>query len=443
MAETPARRGSAWGASVGLICACALALRVGYVFALEHHQKIWGDAYVYHYGAQLLVQGRGFIDPFAYRVLGQVHQTAQHPPLYTVVLALPTALGLSTFLDHQLWSCLLGTGTVAVTALVGRRLAGPRAGLVAAGLAAFYPNMWISDAMVAAETLALLMTAAVLLAAYRLWERPAAGRAAALGAATALAALTRAEQSALFPLIFLPWALLCRQPSPARRAALVGVGGLAAAMTLAPWVGYNLSRFHRPVLLTTGLQLAMVQANCDQTYYGADVGYFSLACIPHVPGPRSDESDADALFGKVATTYIARHEARVPFVVFARLGRTWGFYHPVRQVETDAYLQGWNLQVADAGLAAYALLVPAAAAGLLLLRRRRVPISPLLAPLVAVSLAVVVAFGQTRYRLSCEVVIALLASVAVDAALQRLRAGPPASRRPEDRREAAPAVGGR
>ena len=49
--------------------------------------------------------------------------------------------------------------------LVGLRLAGPRVGLVAAAIAAVYPNLWINDSLVMSETLALLLVSLALLVA--------------------------------------------------------------------------------------------------------------------------------------------------------------------------------------------------------------------------------------------------------------------------------------
>ncbi len=403
-----------WWLVLGSICAGALVLRVVYVFWLEHPTTIGGDAYDYHYGANLLVGGHGFIDPYAYGLVGQVHQTAQHPPLYLLALALPSAVGLDTFVDHQLWSCLIGTTTVAVVALVGRRLAGARAGLIAAGLGALYPNLWIPDGMVAAETLSLLVTAVVLLCAYRFWDRPSFRAAALLGVSAALAGLTRAEALILLPLILLPWLVLGRRRSARDRMAMAAVSGMAAILTLGPWVGYNMTRFDHPELLTTGLDLALVQANCNQVYYGPRTGYFAFTCIPSVPGHRGDESDDAAYFHRVAVDYVQAHAGRVPFVVFARLGRTWGFYQPLEEIRSDAYLQGWNPPAAQTGLALYAVMVPVAIVGVVMLRRRRVPLSPLVATVITVSLATAIAFGQTRYRVTAEVSVVLLAAVGID-----------------------------
>lgn len=61
---------------------------------------------------------------------------------------------------------LLGTVSIVVIGLLGRRLGGSRVGLIAAGLAAIYPNIWINDGMLLTETVFILATATALLATY-------------------------------------------------------------------------------------------------------------------------------------------------------------------------------------------------------------------------------------------------------------------------------------
>ena len=89
---------------------------------------------------------------------------------------------------------LLGIATIAVIGLVGRRLAGPVVGLVAAGIAAVYPNLWINDSLVMSESLAV--------PARRRWrcssrstldDDPAPGAPRVLGVLVGLACLTRSE----------------------------------------------------------------------------------------------------------------------------------------------------------------------------------------------------------------------------------------------------------
>jgi len=399
------------------VCAAALALRVAYVLVLGTGALAGGDAYQYHQGANLLVDGKGFVSAFP----GLASRpTAQHPPLYTVVLALASLLGFRSPLAHQLWSCLIGMAAVGVTGLVGRQVAGPRAGLLAAAIIAVYPNAWILDGLLAAETLSLLAAAAVLLAAYRLWERRSAGAAAALGAACAAAALTRAEALLFLPLVLVPFALAGDPAASGGRRRRLGLAALAtvvALVVMAPWTAYNLRRFHRPLLGTSsGFDLALVQGNCDEAYYGKTIGYYSIGCIPTAPVP-GDETDDDAYYRRVALRYVGERWARVPFVVYARLGRLWGFYRPVQQVELEAYIQARRRTVGELGLASFYLLAAGAVAGGAVLRRRGMPVSPLVAMLVTVSVAAAMTWGESRYRVSAEPALVVLAAVAADDAL--------------------------
>lgn len=405
--------------TLAVVCLGALALRVTYVFAFHHPAQLEADAHHYHHSANLLVDGKGFIVPITYQLLGKVEQTAQHPPLYTVVLALPSLLGLRSILAHQLWSCLIGTGTVALTGLIGRRLTGGRAGLIAAGIAAVHPNLWLFDGMVLSETLSLFTVALTLLAAYRFWDRASFRTAAELGTASALAALTRGEALLLVPLVVLPLALMLRGLDVRRRLELAAVGAVVAAFVLTPWVVHNLTRFHHPVWATsTSVGLALVQGNCEGPYYGPDIGYYSLACIP--PTPEGDETDDDRHYRRVARDYIEANGGRLPFVMVARVARTWGLYAVPRQLALDAFFEKRPHELVWLGYALYVMLLAASVPGAVVLRRQRVPLWPLLAMVVTVTVTAAITMGNTRYRISAELVPVLLAAVGVDAVLRRV-----------------------
>ena len=116
--------------------------------------------------------------------------TAEHPPLYSVVLAGPALVGLDSPDAQRLAGSVFGAVTIVALGLLGRRLAGDRAGLLAAGLAAVYPTLIAADGALMSETLYGALVALSLLAAYRLVDAPSAGRALVLGA---LAAPRRAD----------------------------------------------------------------------------------------------------------------------------------------------------------------------------------------------------------------------------------------------------------
>ncbi|MCB1015817.1 MAG: hypothetical protein KDB10_11960, partial [Acidimicrobiales bacterium] len=104
-------------------------------------------------------------------------QAAHHPPLYSVYLAVPSVLGFTSPLAHRVFSCLAGAGMVALVGVVARRLAGgpgrgDRAGLLAAGLAALSPLLWVNEGMILSEPLYGVAIATVLLAAYRVYDDP-------------------------------------------------------------------------------------------------------------------------------------------------------------------------------------------------------------------------------------------------------------------------------
>jgi 4-amino-4-deoxy-L-arabinose transferase-like glycosyltransferase len=400
-----------------------LALRVIYVLVLATPLRMTADAYQYHHGANLLADGWGFIDADKFLQADEVEQTATHPPLYTLVLAAASKLGLRSVLAHQLWSCLFGTGTIAVMGVLGQRLAGPVAGLAAAYLVAFHPDLWVYDGLLLSEPVGLLAVAVVVLVAYRLWEQRTVKAAVGLGVACALAALARAEASMLLPLLLVALVVSGRYDLR-RHLRLAAAGAAAGAVVLAPWVGYNLERFRHPVLATsTGFPLALVQGNCDAAYYGSRFGSLSLDCIPALP-PGGDETDDIAVFRRTALDYIKAHATRVPAVVLAREGRAWGVFHPLSQLRFDSEIQRRDLDVSRAGLYVYWVLVLFAFPGALILHRRGVSLVPLLALLATVAAAVALTFGSPRYRVSGELALGVMAAATISEIWRRGKTSP-------------------
>ena len=97
---------------------------------------------------KLLADGHGFVAPFKLYFQHVSVATAEHPPLYSVVLAGPSLIGLDSPDAQRLAGSVFGAGTIALVGLLGRRLAGDRAGLIAAGIAAVYPTLIAADAAV-------------------------------------------------------------------------------------------------------------------------------------------------------------------------------------------------------------------------------------------------------------------------------------------------------
>jgi len=406
-------RVTAWHAWLIGVVTAALAIRLGYVIGWSDSSRQAGDAIYYHVGGNLLADGRGFINPVLAAFEFREAQAAEHPPAYIVYLAAGSLVGLRTFFEHQVMSCILGAATVGVVGFAGRRIAGPRSGLAAAALAAVFPTMWMPDGWVLSETMAMFAVAVVILAAYRCWDDPNRATAAWLGAALGLAALSRSELVLLGPLIAVPlfW---YRRRSVGQAVASVLVVGVTTLCVVAPWVVYNLSRFDHVVLLSDQSGATMAASWCDDGFYGDALGYKSYRCLA---ASLDEDIQTDSW-----TTYGADHIERVPLVLAARVGRVWGLFRPTQQVAFESYF-GAERPATWAAFGMSWVLLALAPLGALRLRRVGAPIFPLLAPIIAMTLAVALTFGQLRYRAPAEPALVLL----VAGVLARRRQSPPAA----------------
>ena len=417
-----------FGGWLAVIALAGLAVRLVYLFGWRNPWPVLGDPYYYHHGANLLADGEGYVHPFRLLLEGTRMPGADHPPGYLTVLAGFSLLGMRSFLWHQVVSCLLGMGGVVAMGLAGRRIAGERVGLIVAAMTAISPNVFLFDAMVLSETLVVSTTAIVLLTAYRWWDRPGTGEAVAFGAAIGLAALVRSEAILLGPVIALPL-VWWRYRRPERKplgayAVQLGAAGLAAAVVVGPWVGYNMSRFERPTTLSAQFDQTLGTANCDRVYFGDRVGYWSLACIQETE-PLVGEGDASAQgrgFARIARQYMRDHAGRVPYVVAARVGRTFGLYQPQGQIFLDHQVESKEPVLGQAGLFAWYAIAVAGAFGLVGLRRAGRPIFPLVAFVGTVVVTVAVIYGTTRFRLPAELALMIPAAVSLDAVVVAYRA---------------------
>ena len=182
-----ARGGRAWTAGA---LAAGLGVRLFYAYGVRTHDSLGGDADHYHYQASALLHGRWFVNPYVVAAHGPSADVASaaHPPLFTVVLALGDLVGLGSLHAEKALMCAIGVVTIGTVAVLARRLAGRRAGVVAAWVAALYPGLWIFDAEVMSEALTVLLAALTVLVAMRVARRPTWPAAAGLGAMCALCA---------------------------------------------------------------------------------------------------------------------------------------------------------------------------------------------------------------------------------------------------------------
>lgn len=399
------------------IAAAGAVLRLVYVLVLARKVPDIGDAVFFHHQAVEIAHGHGFVDPFVSSKLHRPVASAAHPPLYPLVVSVVPLLGGASEVAQRSLGALFGFGTIVLIGLTAIRVAGRRAGLIAAAVAAVYPVLVAADGAMMSETLYGLVIAGALLVSLEILDgRRTIAAAAALGALIGLAGLTRAE--GLLLLVLLAWPLALYRPM--RRVPLFAASTLACAVVLAPWLIRNVDTFHE-VTMSHNDATVVAGANCPQAYRGVDLGSWDFNCISkRVTWNEKAQSDRWRTEG---FRYMRNHAGRLPVVVPVRVLRTWDLWQPRRQVESAESEARW---LTKAGVVAYFLLLPFAIAGAWMIRRPRGPLLVLFAPVVLVTVVSAVGYGVPRFRHPAEITIVVLAATAfsrIPATYRRRRSG--------------------
>ena len=313
----------------------------------------------------------------------------------------------------------LGLAVVVLIGVLGRALVDERVGLIAAGIAAVYPNLWMNDGLIMSETIATLLTVIALLLAYRVLRRPSPWLVVALGAVCGLATLARAELVLFVPLLALPAAWIGHRESRAAIARAAGITAVVAGIVVGPWVIFNLTRFDAPAFISTNDGIALLGSNCNDVYYGHGLGLTSLACLGKKP--HGDQAVQSRVYRDRALDYIGDHVGRAPVVALARVGRLWSIWNPSDTIEFNRG-EGRPEWASTLGVVTLFLLLIGAGFGIVELRRRKVAIWPLLVPAIVVTVSAALFYGQPRFRSPAEPSIVVLAAIGIDVFVRRRQA---------------------
>jgi 4-amino-4-deoxy-L-arabinose transferase-like glycosyltransferase len=321
-----------------------------------------------------------------------------HPPLYLYFVGVPCAL-FGTLEAVKYAQSLAGCLLVPALGLAGRRLFGERAGLLAAGIAAFYPELvWFASHFWAETVFAVLLWWAVerLLAAD---AGASTGAALASGALWGLATLTR--ETVLYFLPFAALWLAWRRAGGGRRAAMLLV---AAALVVAPWTLRNWIAFRAFVPVSTSGALNLWQGNTRLSRQEVYEEYWSV-------------------HGRIAKYEHARRRAieaileRQPLWILEKLRDEmpafWAAHgQPIVHLERGAYgpvARPLALATVAVVLLPYLAVLVLFVAGVAVLPRSRGPLL-LLAFLAFYVLLHVAAHGYPRYRLPAMPAVFLVAA---------------------------------
>ena len=394
-----------------MVVACGALLRTIRLATKWNHPLLLNDSLYYAAQAQQLAHGVWFREVF-------IDQPgAEHGPLTSTLMAL-VSWGNDPFNRQRIVTVVCGVATVAIIGLVGRRVAGNRAGLIAAAIAALYPNLWISDGLVMSESVSCLLIALALWAILVWADKPTLRAAMLVGVAVGLGTLARSEVVLFVPAAAAVMWIVGRRSGLARQwTQVLAAAGVALALLL-PWTIFNLVRFEKPVFLTTNEGGALLGANCEDTYYGPAQGGWSLFCLVNDPGngPLEDTSMRTARQRHEALSYVGHHLSTLPRVELQRVGRSLDLFALGDMLRGDVgeERERW---AAWAGIISFWLLAPLAAVGALLTRRRDRVV--LLIPVMIALVTTVVIYGGHRIRAAAEPAIVILAAVAIDRWLDR------------------------
>ncbi|MEP7115541.1 MAG: glycosyltransferase family 39 protein [Ilumatobacteraceae bacterium] len=392
---------------LAVVVACGAVLRIVRLAVNKWGQPLLlNDSLYYSAQAQQLAHGVWFREVFSDQA------GAEHGPLTSAMMAV-VSWGSDPFNRQRMVTVTCGVVTVAIIGLVARRVAGNRAGLIAASVAAAYPNLWVSDGLVMSESVSCLLIALTLWATLVWADKPTLRAAALVGVAVGLGTLARSEVVIFVPGAAVVMWVVGRRSGLVRYWAHVLTAVCLVVALLLPWTVFNLVRFEKPVLLTTNEGGALLGANCDDTYVGPSQGGWSLLCLVNDPGNRPNEETSlrAARQRREAFSYMREHVTRIPKVELKRLGRSLDIYALGDMVRGDVgeERERW---AAWAGIVSFWLLAPLAVVGAALTRRRDRAV--LLIPVMIALLTTVLIYGGHRIRSSAEPSIVILAAIAID-----------------------------
>ncbi|MCU1352357.1 MAG: Dolichyl-phosphate-mannose-protein mannosyltransferase [Acidimicrobiales bacterium] len=219
----------------------AAAVRIAF-WAIAGRYAPHSDAAQYSELAYNVAHGHGFSSYFPELAR---HATAWRPPVYPFLLSGAFLVSGSSIAAGMVLNLLIGLGVVALTYLLVARLHSPLAALVAAGLVAVYPPLFVNDVRLLSEPVALLLILALVLCLHERRLVPA-------GVFTGLLVLARPSAQGLVVVVG-GW---CLWQLGWKRTLQVGA---LAALVVAPWVIRNVVQLHRPVLVTSnGFNLVAV-----------------------------------------------------------------------------------------------------------------------------------------------------------------------------------------
>lgn len=307
-----------------------MAVRVGYVLMVLEPVPPGLDAIWYQLQGGSIRNGTGFVVP---RSLFQPEQvpTAGFPPVYPAYQAVWQSIFGDGPASVRLAGVVPATASIALAGVLGRRLAGPRAGLFTAGVVALDPTLVAVDGSTMSENVTVPLVLATVVVGHRLLaDGVRAHRVALLGILCGVAVLARQDLLLLIVLVGVPAVAWDRSVGRPRRMAAVTMVVAVAATVVLPWAWRNEREVGAFTVSTISPSSVLAGSNCDETYAGPGLGSWSFSCVEAAtpPGELREVEVADAQQSE-ALGYVRDHAGRLPVLLAARQVRV-GLLGPAR-----------------------------------------------------------------------------------------------------------------
>lgn len=344
--------------------------------------------------ARSVAAGRGFsYDPSHQTGTAQQFGRAPGYPLFIAVVGAPETEVASTPTRLKIAQSILGACVVWLVGLIAWRALGPRAGAVAAAVAAVYPPLVWMCAYVLSETLYSAIALSAVLALDLAMFRARTHRAG--GAGTLAAGLLAGAATLVRPvmLFFLPLALLwiVRRHRPALAVAFLA----AALAVILPWTARNYRVYDRFVLVASEGGVTFWTGNHPLSRGDGD-----LAANPalkraelefRLAHPGLTAEQLEPLYYRDALQHIVRHPGWWLLLLVKKA------FYTIVPAGPSYTLHSWKYLAAS--VASYLVLLPCALAGFRRVwRAARRPTALLLAA-ASVLIAGLLFFPQERFRI--------------------------------------------
>jgi 4-amino-4-deoxy-L-arabinose transferase-like glycosyltransferase len=240
------------GRAAALIAVTLLGLGLRLDYAIRAPQHPVDDARAYARISRALYEGDGYTQGPGFEYL----QSASNyqPGLPLLVTGIYEVRGAADETAARIVLALLSALAVPFSFLLGRRLAGPGAGLIAAVAVAIYPALLEYSGMLMTEPLVTALLAGTALLFLRAREEGRAWLWAASGVGIGALAMLRPEYLLLVAVLPALGALPGRSGAAEgrRRWRLAGLMAGCALLVVVPWTVRNLIAFERLVPISTG-----------------------------------------------------------------------------------------------------------------------------------------------------------------------------------------------